>query len=257
MSFPAGVRYGELAAVLEGHGKALHNLGSLPHISVAGACATGTHGSGVGNGNLATAARAVEFVDGRGELVRLTTSDEHVRRRGARARRARHRHPADARDRTDATRCGRTSGWTCRSTRFVGQHRRDHERGSQRQRVHHLAASGAGRPDLGQVAHRTGVRTIGWGARARDRRRSTRSPARTPRPRPSSCGVLGAVARAAAALPARVHAEQRRRAAVRVVRRARARRRRDRAQCAALRSGSPDAAVRHASCARSRRISCG
>ena len=75
VSFPAGLRYGELGAVLESHGKALHNLGSLPHISVAGACATGTHGSGVGNGNLATAARAVEFVDGRGELVRLSAAE--------------------------------------------------------------------------------------------------------------------------------------------------------------------------------------
>ena len=49
-----GVRYGELASHLHREGYALHNLGSLPHISIAGACATGTHGSGVTNGNLAT-----------------------------------------------------------------------------------------------------------------------------------------------------------------------------------------------------------
>ena len=49
------------------------------------------------------------------------------------------------------------------------------------------------------------------------------------------------VARAAAALPARVHAEQRRRAAVGVVRRARARRRRDRVPCVPSRTGLPDA----------------
>jgi alditol oxidase len=76
VSFPAAMRYGELNPVLDGHGKALHNLGSLPHISVAGACATGTHGSGVQNGNLATAVRAIEFVDGTGDLIRLTTADE-------------------------------------------------------------------------------------------------------------------------------------------------------------------------------------
>jgi xylitol oxidase len=76
VSFPAAMRYGELTPVLDAHGRALHNLGSLPHISVAGACATGTHGSGVRNGNLATAVRAIEFVDGTGELVRLTTADE-------------------------------------------------------------------------------------------------------------------------------------------------------------------------------------
>jgi xylitol oxidase len=71
-----GVRYGELAAYLQARGWALHNLGSLPHITVAGACATGTHGSGDGNGCLATAAVAVEFVRADGELVRLTRADD-------------------------------------------------------------------------------------------------------------------------------------------------------------------------------------
>lgn len=66
-----GVRYGELAQHLHREGYGLHNLGSLPHISVAGACATGTHGSGVTNGNLATAVRAVELVTASGELATL------------------------------------------------------------------------------------------------------------------------------------------------------------------------------------------
>src|SRR6476469_7379904 len=52
---PAAATYAEVATVLDRHGWALHNMGSLPHISVAGACATGTHGSGVRNGCLATA----------------------------------------------------------------------------------------------------------------------------------------------------------------------------------------------------------
>lgn len=68
---PGGMRYGELAAWLQEHGRALPNLASLPHISVAGAVATGTHGSGVGNGSLATSVTALEIVDGRGDLVRL------------------------------------------------------------------------------------------------------------------------------------------------------------------------------------------
>lgn len=72
---PAGIRYGELARVLHADGLALANLASLPHISVAGAVATGTHGSGVRNGSLATAVRAVEFVDGTGELVVLRRGD--------------------------------------------------------------------------------------------------------------------------------------------------------------------------------------
>jgi alditol oxidase len=72
----AGVRYGELATRLHANGAALHNLASLPHISVAGACATATHGSGVHHGNLATAVRAVELVAGTGELVRLVRGQD-------------------------------------------------------------------------------------------------------------------------------------------------------------------------------------
>jgi len=63
------VRYGDLAEALHGHGLALHNLASLPHISVAGAVATATHGSGDRNGNLATAVAALELVTSRGELI--------------------------------------------------------------------------------------------------------------------------------------------------------------------------------------------
>jgi alditol oxidase len=64
-----GVRYAQLAAHINAEGFALHNLGSLPHISVAGACSTGTHGSGVTNGNLSTAVSAMELVTADGELV--------------------------------------------------------------------------------------------------------------------------------------------------------------------------------------------
>jgi xylitol oxidase len=67
-----GVRYGELAEHLQRAGYAVHNLGSLPHISVAGACATGTHGSGDSNGNLGTAVSAMEMVRADGELVTLS-----------------------------------------------------------------------------------------------------------------------------------------------------------------------------------------
>ena len=78
-----GVTYGELARWLEGRGFALHNLASLPHITVVGAVMTGTHGSGVGNGSLATAVAAMEFVDGRGELVRLSRAQDGDRFAGA------------------------------------------------------------------------------------------------------------------------------------------------------------------------------
>lgn len=67
----AGVRYGELGPRVDEAGFALRNLGSLPHISVAGACATGTHGSGIASGNLATQVAAIELVTASGELVGL------------------------------------------------------------------------------------------------------------------------------------------------------------------------------------------
>uniref|UniRef100_UPI0020297A2B FAD-binding oxidoreductase n=1 Tax=Actinotalea sp. C106 TaxID=2908644 RepID=UPI0020297A2B len=48
-----GVRYGTLAEHLHARGWAVHNLASLPHISVAGAVATATHGPGDARRNLA------------------------------------------------------------------------------------------------------------------------------------------------------------------------------------------------------------
>jgi xylitol oxidase len=67
-----GARYGDIAEALHEAGYALPNLASLPHITVAGACATATHGSGIGNGNLSTAVSAIEFVNAAGALVRLS-----------------------------------------------------------------------------------------------------------------------------------------------------------------------------------------
>lgn len=67
-----GIKYGELAPWLHEKGYALHNLASLPHISVAGSCTTATHGSGVKNGNLATAVNALEIVTSTGEVVHLS-----------------------------------------------------------------------------------------------------------------------------------------------------------------------------------------
>ncbi|MEH0547804.1 FAD-binding protein [Streptomyces sp. B21-105] len=71
-----GVRYAELARRVHGHGLALANMASLPHISVAGSVATGTHGSGVGNGSLASSVREVEIVTADGSTVVLARGDE-------------------------------------------------------------------------------------------------------------------------------------------------------------------------------------
>ena len=68
----AGVKYGQLAPVIDARGFALHNLASLPHISVAGAIATATHGSGIHNGNLATAVRALDLVTANGDTLHLS-----------------------------------------------------------------------------------------------------------------------------------------------------------------------------------------
>lgn len=71
-----GVRYAELARVVDAHGLALPNMASLPHISVAGSVATGTHGSGVANGSLASAVREVELITADGRTVRIARGDE-------------------------------------------------------------------------------------------------------------------------------------------------------------------------------------
>jgi xylitol oxidase len=75
VSVGAGVKYGELAEALRAEGLALHNLASLPHISIGGAIATATHGSGDANGNLATAVARLELVTSDGELVSAARGD--------------------------------------------------------------------------------------------------------------------------------------------------------------------------------------
>ncbi|KOV69330.1 FAD-binding protein [Streptomyces sp. MMG1121] len=70
-----GVRYAELARAVHAHGLALPNMASLPHISVAGSVATGTHGSGVRNGPLASAVREVELVLADGSAVTIGRGD--------------------------------------------------------------------------------------------------------------------------------------------------------------------------------------
>lgn len=67
-----GIKYGELAPYLHEKGFALPNLASLPHISVAGSITTATHGSGVQNGNLATAVVALELVTADGRVLNLS-----------------------------------------------------------------------------------------------------------------------------------------------------------------------------------------
>jgi xylitol oxidase len=71
----AGLSYADVASRLDRHGLALRNLASLPHISVAGSCATGTHGSGRANQNLSAAVAGLELVTADGDVVELDRGD--------------------------------------------------------------------------------------------------------------------------------------------------------------------------------------
>ncbi|WP_336213746.1 FAD-binding protein [Nonomuraea sp. LPB2021202275-12-8] len=71
----ASTTYAALAPELHAHGFALGNMASLPHISVAGSVATGTHGSGQGNQSLSAAVSALELVTADGSLVSLERGD--------------------------------------------------------------------------------------------------------------------------------------------------------------------------------------
>lgn len=79
----AGVTYGQLAPYLDSHGFAVHNLASLPHVSVVGAASTATHGSGSKNGNLATPVSALEIVTADGEIITLSRERDGDRFHGA------------------------------------------------------------------------------------------------------------------------------------------------------------------------------
>ncbi|MDQ3444545.1 MAG: FAD-binding protein [Chloroflexota bacterium] len=71
----ASIRYGTLAAAIQREGFALHNMASLPHISVVGAVSTATHGSGDALRNLATAVSGIELVTSDGEMMSVKRGD--------------------------------------------------------------------------------------------------------------------------------------------------------------------------------------
>lgn len=71
-----GMRYGDFCKDIHDAGFAIHNLASLPHISVAGAIATATHGSGMKNGNLATNVVALELVTPGGKVMNISREND-------------------------------------------------------------------------------------------------------------------------------------------------------------------------------------
>ena len=79
----AGITYHELCPQLHEAGYALHNLASLDHITVIGACMTATHGSGDRHGNLATVVSGLEMVTAAGEIVTLSRAKDGAQFDGA------------------------------------------------------------------------------------------------------------------------------------------------------------------------------
>lgn len=75
---PAAARYAEIAAAVDRRGLALRNMGSLPHISVGGAIATGTHGSGDGNRILGASVTGLEIVRADGRLDTIERDDPRL-----------------------------------------------------------------------------------------------------------------------------------------------------------------------------------
>ena len=96
---PAAATYADLAAALNRWGRALANMASLPHISVAGAIATGTHGAGERLGNLATAVTGIELVTSAGDTVTASEGDPTFPGLVVGLGRARRRDPGAAADR--------------------------------------------------------------------------------------------------------------------------------------------------------------
>lgn len=71
----AGATLGQLSEVLWEHGLAFENLGDIDVQTIAGATATGTHGTGATLRNLSSGLAAVELVDGGGGVHELTAGD--------------------------------------------------------------------------------------------------------------------------------------------------------------------------------------
>jgi xylitol oxidase len=83
VTIDGGVTYGRAAPRINAAGFALHNTASLPHITVAGACATATHGSGSGNRTLGSRVAAMEIVTADGTVRRISRAEDGARFDGA------------------------------------------------------------------------------------------------------------------------------------------------------------------------------
>src|SRR5262249_54650638 len=80
----AGIRLKQLNALLPQFGLALANLGSIAEQSIAGAAATGTHGTGLTIGNLATQIVGMHLVTANGQVHVLSAETTPELMRAAR-----------------------------------------------------------------------------------------------------------------------------------------------------------------------------
>ncbi|WP_210493516.1 D-arabinono-1,4-lactone oxidase [Patulibacter sp. SYSU D01012] len=80
----AGTSIHELSSLLADHGLGMENLGDIDRQTIAGAIATGTHGTGATLGNLPSQVRAIELVTGTGEIVDLDADSDPLGLRAAR-----------------------------------------------------------------------------------------------------------------------------------------------------------------------------
>jgi L-gulono-1,4-lactone dehydrogenase len=71
----AGTRLRDLHGMLDAHGLAMENLGDIDAQTIAGALATGTHGTGLRYGGLATQVRGLELVLADGSVVTCSPSE--------------------------------------------------------------------------------------------------------------------------------------------------------------------------------------
>ncbi|WP_394552649.1 D-arabinono-1,4-lactone oxidase [Agromyces sp. MMS24-JH15] len=75
LTLGAGTRLHQLPALLEPYGLALANMGDIDRQTISGATSTGTHGTGLGFGGLATQIVAARLVTGEGELIRVAPDE--------------------------------------------------------------------------------------------------------------------------------------------------------------------------------------
>jgi L-gulonolactone oxidase len=78
VSVPAGMRLHALSSALLRAGLSLPIVGSIQAQSVAGAIATGTHGSSLVHGNLSTLVTSARVVTGTGEVLEIGEGDERL-----------------------------------------------------------------------------------------------------------------------------------------------------------------------------------